>query len=76
LNQTAPRSFLTLLQVMHVDVIMKDKRSKMVWLAVDERRLKILKTGFRSRNTMFTVFFNNQVIVVVDIMPENNHCCV
>ena len=49
---------------------MKDKRSNMVLLAEDEPRPEVLKTGFRSRKRMFTIFFNTQGPVVVDIMPD------
>ena len=49
---------------------MKDKRSNTVWLAEDEPRPEVLKTGFRSRKMMFTIFFNTQGPVVVDIMPD------
>ena len=49
---------------------MKDKRSNMVWLAEDDPRPEVLKTGFRSRKRMFTIFFNIQVPVIVDIMPD------
>ena len=50
--------------------IMKDKRSNMVWLAEDDPLPEVLKTGFRSRKRMFTIFFNTQGPVVVDIMPD------
>ena len=46
-----------------------NKRLNMVWLAEDEPRPEVLKTGFRSRRRMFTIFFNSQGPVVVDIMP-------
>ena len=49
---------------------MKDKRSNTVWLAEDEPRPEVLKTGFRSRKRMFTIFFNTQGPVVVNIMPD------
>ena len=49
---------------------MKDKRSNMVWLAENEPRPEVLKTGFRSRKRMFTIFVNIQVPVIVDIMPD------
>ena len=49
---------------------MKDKRSNVVWLAEDEPRPEVLKTVFRSRKRMFTIFFNTQGPVVVDIMPD------
>ena len=49
---------------------MKDKRSNMVWLTENEPRPEVLKTGFRSRKRMFTIFFNIQVPVIVDIMPD------
>ena len=48
----------------------EDKRSNMVWLADDEPRLDALKTGFRPRKRMFTVFFNTRGPVVVDITPD------
>jgi histone-lysine N-methyltransferase SETMAR len=51
---------------------MKDKRSNMVWLSEDEPRPEVLKTGFRSRKRMFTMFFNTQGPVAVDIMPEQS----
>ena len=49
---------------------MKDKLSNMVWLAEDEPRPEVLKTGFRSRKRVFTIFFNTQGPVVVDIVPD------
>ena len=49
---------------------MKDKHSNMVWLAENEPRPEVLKTGFRSRKRMFTIFFNIQVPVIVYIMPD------
>ena len=49
---------------------MKDKHSNMVWVAEDEPRPEVLKTGFRSRKRMFTNFFNTQGPVVVDMMPD------
>ena len=42
----------------------------MVWLAEGEPCLEVLKTGFRSRKRMFTIFFSAQGPVVVDIMPD------
>uniref|UniRef100_A0A1I8I3Y0 HTH_Tnp_4 domain-containing protein n=1 Tax=Macrostomum lignano TaxID=282301 RepID=A0A1I8I3Y0_9PLAT len=48
---------------------MKDKQSNMVWLAEDEPRPEVLKTGFRSRKRMFTIFFNSQGVVSVNILP-------
>lgn len=51
---------------------MKDKQSNMVWLTEDEPRPDVLKTGFRSRKRMFTIFFNSQGVVAVDILPEGS----
>ena len=48
----------------------EDKRSNMVWLAEDEPLPEALKTGFRPRKRMFTVFFNTRGPVVVDITPD------
>ena len=48
----------------------EDKRSNMVWLAEDEPRPETLKTGFRPRKRIFTVFFNTRGPVVVDITPD------
>lgn len=48
----------------------KDKSSNMVWLAEDEPRPEVLKTGFRSRKRMFTIFFNTQGVVAVDILQD------
>ena len=42
----------------------------MVWLAEHGPRPKVLKTGFRSRKRMFTIFFNTQGPVVIDIVPK------
>ena len=42
----------------------------MVWVAEDEPRPGVLKTGFRSRKRMFTNFFNTQGPVVIDMMPD------
>ena len=49
----------------------RDKQSNMVWLGEDEPRPQILKTGFRSRKRLFTVFFNSQGPVCLDIMPQD-----
>ena len=50
--------------------VMKDKRSNMVWLVEGEPRPKVLNTSFRSRKRMFTIFFNSQGPIVVDIIPD------
>ena len=43
----------------------------MVWLSEDEPRPQILKTGFRCRKQMFTIFYNSQGPIWVDIiMPQ------
>ena len=44
----------------------------MLWLAEDEPRPEVLKTGFRSRKRVFTIFFNTQgpVVVVVGTMTD------
>ena len=42
----------------------------MVWVAEDEPCPEVLKTGFRSRKRMFTIFSNTQGPVVVDVMPD------
>ena len=49
---------------------MKDKRSNMVWMAEHGPHPKVLRTGFRSRKRMFTIFFNTQGPVVIDIVPN------
>ena len=51
---------------------MKDKSSNMVWLTDDEPRPEVLKASFRSRKRMFTIFFNTQGVVAVDILPEKS----
>ena len=51
---------------------MADKSSNMVWLAEDEPRAQVLKTSFRSRKRMFTIFFNTQGVVALDILPEKS----
>ena len=48
----------------------KDKSSNMAWLAEDDPRAEVLKTGFRSRKRMFTIFFNTQGVVAVDILQD------
>lgn len=50
----------------------KDKASNMVWLSDEDPRPEVLKTSFRSRKRMFTIFFNSQGIVSVDILPEKS----
>ena len=42
----------------------------MVWLAEDKPHPEFMRTGFLSGKRMFTVFFNTQWPVVVDIMPD------
>ena len=49
---------------------MKDKVSNMAWLTEDEPRPEVLKAGFRSRKRMFTIFFNTQGVVALDILPD------
>ena len=39
-------------------------------MAEDEPCPEVLKTGFRSRKRMFTIFSNTQGPVVVDVMPD------
>ena len=46
------------------------KQKNMVWLAEDSPRPQILKPGFRSKKRMFTIFFNSQGPIIVDVMPE------
>ena len=48
----------------------KDKRSNMVWLSENEPRPEVLKSSFRNRKRMFTIFFNTQGPVVVDILRD------
>ena len=40
------------------------------WLAEDDPRTEVLKTGFHSRKRMFTIFFNSQGVVAVDILQD------
>ena len=49
---------------------MKDKRSNMVWLVEDEPRPEVLKTGFRSRKRMFTIFFSTQCMSSVYVAVQ------
>ena len=42
----------------------------MVWLAEGEPCAEVLKTGFRSRKRMLTIFFSAQGPVVIDKMPD------
>ena len=50
----------------------KDKQSNMVWLSDEEPRPQILKEGFRSRKRLFTIFFNTQGPMCVDVMPQQS----
>ena len=50
----------------------RDKQSNMVWLSEDAPRPQILKEGFRSRKRLFTIFFNSQGPICVDIMPQDS----
>ena len=40
----------------------------MVWLSDEEPRPQILKEGFHSRNPLFTIFFNSQEPLCVDVI--------
>ena len=51
---------------------MKDKLSNIFWLPEHEPRPEALKTGFRSRKSMFTIFFNCQGPILFDIMPQKS----
>ena len=50
----------------------RDKQSNMVWLSDEEPRPQILKEGFRSRKRLFTIFFNSQGPMCVDVMPQQS----
>ena len=46
------------------------KEHNAVWIGEDGDRPTVLKQGFRSRRRMFSIFFNSQGPLVVDILPE------
>ena len=50
--------------------LIKINPPNMAWLAEDDPRTEVLKTGFRSRKRMFTISFNTQGAVAVDILQE------
>ena len=41
-----------------------------MWVAEDEPRLVVARKGFQSRKRLFTIFFNCEGAVLVDILPE------
>ena len=41
-----------------------------MWVAEDEPRLVVARKGFQSRDRLFTIFFNCEGVVLVDILPE------
>ena len=45
----------------------KTNNPNIVWMAEDDPSLEILKTGFRSRKRMITIFFNTQPFVALDL---------
>ena len=47
-----------------------NKRSNMMWLTKDEPRPVVCKPGFQSRKRLFTIFFNHEGPVAVDVLPE------
>ena len=47
-----------------------NKRSNMMWLAKDDPRPVVCRPGFQSRKRLFTIFFNYEGPVAVDILPE------
>ena len=46
------------------------KRQNMMWVAEDEPRPVVAKKGFQSRKRLFTIFFNCEGPILVDILPE------
>ena len=47
-----------------------NKRQNMMWVVEDEPRLVVARNGFQSRKHLFTIFFNCEGPVLVDILPE------
>ena len=47
-----------------------NKRQNMMWVAEDEPRPVAARKGFQSRKPLFTIFFNCEGPVLVDILPE------
>ena len=41
-----------------------------MWLTKDEPRPVVCKPGFQSRKRLFTIFFNHEGPVAVDVLPE------
>ncbi|CAG0878976.1 unnamed protein product [Darwinula stevensoni] len=49
---------------------MPNKTDNMVWLAENEPRPKILQQDFRSKKHLFTMFFDDEGPLLVDVLPE------
>ena len=47
-----------------------NKRSNMMWLKKDDPRPVVCRPGFQSRKRLFTIFFNFEGPVAVDVLPE------
>ena len=47
-----------------------NKRQNMIWVAKDEPRPVVARKGLQSRKRLFTIFFNCEGAVLVDILPE------
>ena len=46
-----------------------NKRSNMMWLTKDDLRPVVCRTGFQSPRRLFTIFFNSQGPIAVDVLP-------
>lgn len=47
-----------------------NKRSNKMWVGPEDERPVVLRPGFQSRKRLFSIFFNYQGPVVVDILPQ------
>ena len=47
-----------------------NKRQNMMWVAEDEPRPVVARKGFQTRKRLFTIFFNCEGPVLVDILPK------
>ena len=47
-----------------------NKWQNMMWVAEDEPRPVVARKGFRNRKLLFTIFFNCEGPVFVDILPQ------
>ena len=49
-----------------------NKRCNRIWVGPDGDRPVVLRPGFQSRKRLFSIFFNTQGLVAIDILPEKS----